>query len=136
MEPAGERSHSFSNNQELNEQFCRIPKNIINRSKDRNLFVRSSNHNLSNLTFLVGWWNGGGAIRRSLRTNKELSDFLKCKPDFFFMVMQDLLQNGFISDRVSNFASPRSNSKTFFLQEGVGNFLFGKALGNSFPRLC
>ena len=32
---------------------------------------------------MVCWWNGGGAIRRRLKTNIFLSDFLKTKPDIF-----------------------------------------------------
>ena len=33
--------------------------------------------------FSVGWWNGGGAIRRNLRTNKSLHEFLSTKPEIF-----------------------------------------------------
>ena len=33
--------------------------------------------------FSVGWWNGGGAIRRNLRTNKSLHKYLSTNPDIF-----------------------------------------------------
>ena len=33
--------------------------------------------------FYVGWWNGGGCIRKRILLNKSLSKFLESKPDVF-----------------------------------------------------
>ena len=33
--------------------------------------------------FFVGWWNGGGSMRKSIRFNKVLLNFLSKKPDIF-----------------------------------------------------
>ena len=77
---------------------------------------------------VVSWWNGGGAIRRRLKTNIFLNDFLKTSPDIFsYGEAQANSTRGLFLDGYSVILHPSSKSpENSYSIRGIAVFFLKK----------
>ena len=77
---------------------------------------------------VVCWWNGGGAVRRRLKTNIFLQDFLKTLPDIFsYGEAQATSTRGLFLEGYSVVLHPSSNhSKNSYSRRGIAVFFLKK----------
>ena len=73
---------------DINDLTKKEPRDLCNFNNVSTSFTNELSNGLSSpprktTFFKFCWWNGGGKIKCRLKTNPELRNFLKIKPDLF-----------------------------------------------------